>query len=48
MYSLTSQVRRVRVPAALMRVLIEVAKLMSEEYAIDVSPADEEASAGGG
>jgi hypothetical protein len=43
MYSLTSQVRR-----ALMRVLIEVAKLMSEEYAIDVSLADQEASAGEG
>ena len=48
MCSLTIQVQRVRIPAALMRVLIEAAKLMSEEYTIDVSPADEEVSAGGG
>jgi hypothetical protein len=47
MCSLTSQVRRVRIPAALMHVLIEAGKLMSEEPAIDVSPADEEVSAGG-
>jgi excisionase family DNA binding protein len=37
--------RRVGVPAAMMRALIEAAKLISEGHAIDVVPADAEVSA---
>jgi excisionase family DNA binding protein len=37
--------RRVGVPAAMLRALVEAAKLISEGHAIDVVPADEEVSA---
>jgi excisionase family DNA binding protein len=37
--------RRVGVPAAMMRALVEAAKLISEGHAIDVVPADVEVSA---
>jgi excisionase family DNA binding protein len=43
--SVTIHGRQVEIPAALVRALIEAAKLMSEGHAIDVIPADEEVSA---
>jgi excisionase family DNA binding protein len=43
--SLTLQGRKVKIPAAMVGALIEAAKLMSEEHAVDVIAADEEVSA---
>jgi excisionase family DNA binding protein len=43
--SVKIQDRQVRIPAAMMRALIEAAKLISEGHAIDVIAADEEVSA---
>ena len=43
--SVNIQDRKVSIPAAMMPVLIEAARLMSEGHAIDVVPVDEEMSA---
>ncbi len=43
--SITIQSRPFRIPAALVRAMIEAAKLMSEGHAVGVVPADEEISA---
>jgi excisionase family DNA binding protein len=43
--SITIQSRPVRIPAAMVRAMIEAAKLMSEGHAVGVVPADEEVSA---
>ena len=43
--SITIQDRPVRISAAMVRAMIEAAKLMSEGHAVDVVPADEEVSA---
>jgi excisionase family DNA binding protein len=43
--SITIQRRPVRIPAAMVRAMIEAAKLMSEGHAVGVVPADEEISA---
>ncbi len=43
--SITIQDRPVRISAAMVRAMVEAAKLMSEGHAVDVVPADEEVSA---
>ena len=43
--SITIQDRAVRISAAMVRAMIEAARLMSEGHAVDVVPADEEVSA---
>lgn len=43
--SVTIEDRQVRIPAVMMRALIEAARLVSEGHAIDVIAADEEVSA---
>ena len=43
--SITIQDRPVRISAAMVRAMIEAAKLMSEGHAVEVVPADEEVSA---
>jgi excisionase family DNA binding protein len=43
--SITIQERPVRISAAMIRAMIEAAKLMSEGHTVDVVPADEEVSA---
>ena len=43
--SITIQERPVRISAAMIRAMIEAAKLMSEGHTVDVMPADEEVSA---
>ena len=43
--SLTIQGRRAKLPAAIVRALIEAAKLVAEGHVIEVVPADEEISA---
>jgi excisionase family DNA binding protein len=43
--SLTVRERQVKIPAVIVRALIDAARLVSEGHAIDVIPADEEISA---